>query len=182
MRKTIIFICILCLIILSLIGCSNSEGKDSQRVAENFVKELYTVDAKEIDNFNAFSNSKTNDINVFNEEIESMHENLKQLMTEDAYNILLNNRINVALIQLCAKENYVIQVTDFSLYKTTNDTEVNNEGYRFEAKLKFISNKDKTEQEDIGKGYVGLTKESGKWKISGYKIDVLPKLMTGWIK
>ncbi len=182
MGKVIKIIGILCLIIYSLIGCSNSEVKDSQSVAEKFVKELYTVDSKEIDNFNVFLNSETNDSNLMNVEIEEMHKNLKPLMTEDAYSLLLNNRINFAFIQLCAVENYLMQVTDFSLSKTTNDTDVNNEGYKFEAKLKFISNKDKTEQEDVGKGYLGLTREGGKWKISGYKINELPKVMTGWNK
>nr|WP_312578013.1 hypothetical protein [Sedimentibacter sp.] len=179
MGKVIKIVGILCLVIFSLIGCSNSEVKDSQSMAEKFVKELYTVDLEEIDNYNEFLNSKNNDIDVFNEEIESMHKNLKPLMTEDAYSILLNNRINLAFIQLCAEGNYVMQVTDFSLSKTTDNTDGNNEGYKFEAKLKFISNKDKTEQEDVGKGYVGLTREGGKWKISGYKINELPKVLEG---
>ncbi len=178
MRKVIKFVVILCLIIFNLIGCSNSEGKDSQSVAEKFVKELYTVDAKEIDNFNEILNFKTNEIKMFIEEIESMHKKIKPLMTENSYKTLLNSRTKFALIQLCAKENCLMQVTDFSLTKTTNDTDVNNEGYMFEVKLRFISIKDKTEKEDVGKGYIGLTKESGKWKISGYKMNVLPNLLT----
>lgn len=177
MRKIIKFICIVLLVIFSLIGCSNSEEEEAQSVAEKFVKELYTVDTKEIDSFNLLSNSKTNDINIFKEEIESIHKSLKPLMTENSYKILLNNRTNYSFIELCAKANYVMQVIDFSLSKTTNDTEDNNIGYKFEANLKFISNKDKTEQEDVGKGYVGLIKESGQWKILGYKVDVLPKVM-----
>lgn len=177
MRKVIKFIGILFLIIFSLIGCSNSEEKAAQTAAVKFVKELYTVDMKEINNLNTVLNLTTNDIEVLNEEIESIHKSLKPLMTENAYSTLLNNRTNLTIIQLCAKENYMMQVTDFTLSKTTNGTEANSKGYSFEAKLKFISNKDKTEQEDVGKGYVGLTKENGQWKISGYKVNTLPKVM-----
>lgn len=170
MRKVIKFIGILFLIIFSLIGCSNSEEKKAQNVAEKFLKELYTVDLKEIDSLNAILNAKTNDINVFIEEIESIHKSFKPLMTENAYNILLKSRTNFAFVQLCSQKNYVMQVIDITLSKTTVDTADNNKGYKFEAKLKFISNKDKTELEDTGKGYVGIVKESGKWKLSGYKV------------
>lgn len=173
MRKVIKSIGILLLMALVLVGCSSSDENDARKVASKFGKELYTVDSKKIDDYNAMTN--LNDVKSISEAMRSNDRSLRALMTDNAYDILISSRSNTINIQGCAASNYTMKVTDLILSKNVYDIKENKAGYYFEAKLKIIADKDKSEQSDEGKGYIGLSKENGQWKVSVYKMTVLPK-------
>lgn len=175
MKRVIKMLSILSLFTLILVGCSGSDENNAQKVAEEFGTKLYTVDLKKIDDFNALM--KIKNVQSLAETMQSNDKTIKSLMTEDGYNTLVANRDNTLNTQDCVEGNYTMQVIDFTLSKNAYDIKENKAGYNFETKLKFISNKDKTEQTDVGEGYIGLSKENGQWKVSVYKMTVLPKLI-----
>lgn len=175
MKRVIKMLSILSLVTLILVGCSGSDENNAQKVAEEFGAKLYTVDLKKIDDFNALM--KIKNVQSLAETIQSNDKTIKSLMTEEGYNTLVANRDNTLNTQNCVEGNYTMQVIDFTLSQNAYDIKENKAGYNFETKLKFISDKDKTEQTDVGKGYIGLSKENGQWKVSVYKMTVLPKLI-----
>ncbi|MDF2883552.1 MAG: hypothetical protein K0R54_4109 [Clostridiaceae bacterium] len=175
MKKLIKLLSVLLLVTLVLVGCSGSDESNAQNVAKELGTELYTVDSKKINDYNALK--KIENVQSIAEAMQSNDKTIKSLMTEDGYNILVANRDNTLNTQGCTEGNYTMQVTDLALSKNAYDIKENKAGYYFETKLKFISNKDKTEQTDVGKGYIGLSKENGQWKVSVYKMTVLPKLI-----
>jgi len=175
MKKSINLFVVLCLVTLIIGGCSKTEEKSVQKIAEDFVTELYTVDSKEIENYNNLLALKTNDVQVLTEAMESNDKEIKSLMTEKAYKIFTQNRKNLMFTTYCVKGNCTMQVIDISLSERTSNTDEDSVGYNFEVKIKFISINDKTELIDIGKGIIELSKENKQWKVSGYKEIEVPK-------
>ena len=156
------------LIILIFVGCSNSNESNAKKIAKQFGSNLYTVDTKKVSDYNALLKTET---------IQSFDKTIQPLMTENGYKNLLANRDDIKNTQGCAINNYTMQVTNLILTKTFYDDKQNTAGYYYEAKLKFISGKDKKEQTDVGKGYIGLSKENGQWKVSTYQATIIPDLV-----
>lgn len=175
MKNIIKLLSILLLVTLGLVGCSGSDESAAKKVAIEFGTDLYTVDSKKINDYNALM--KIENVQSLAEAMQYNDKTIKSLMTEDGYKALVANRDNTLNAESCAKGNYTIQVTDLTLSQNTYDMKENKAGYYFDTKLKFISNKDKTEKTDVGKGYIGLSKDSGQWKVSVYKVTVLPELI-----
>ena len=175
MKKIIKLFNILSIVTLILVGCSSSDENNAQKVAKDFGTKLYTVDSKKINDYNVLIKSK--DVHSLAEIMQYNDETIKSLMTEEGYNSLVANRDNTLNTQSCAEGNYTMQIENFTLSPNVYDIKENKAGYKFETRLKFISNKDKTEHTDIGKGYIGLSKENGQWKISVYRMTELPKLI-----
>lgn len=175
MKRVSKLISILSLVTLILVGCSSSDENNAQKVTKEFGTELYTVDSKKIDDYNAMLNAGNSQSIV--EKMKSNDKTLISLMTEDGYKTLINNKENILYTQCCTKGNYTIEVTDFTLDKNSYDIKENKAGYYFVVKLKFTSSKDKTVQTDVGQGYIGLSKENGQWKVFVYKSTALPALI-----
>ena len=175
MKKVIKLFSILSLVTLILVRCSDSNENNAQKVAKEFGMELYRVDSNKINDYNNLIKSK--DVQVLAETMQSNDKTIKSLMTEDGYNSFVANRFNTLNTQGCAEGNYTMQVTDFTLSQNAYDIKENKAAYNFETKLKFSSNKDNTEQTDVGKGYIGLSKDNGQWKVFVYRMTVLPKLI-----
>ena len=182
MKKIIKSLCILSLAILTLVGCSgvgsSSDESNAKKAAKTFGEEFYTVSSKKIDDYNTFTvAAATGSLQATAEALQSNDKILKSLMTEKEFNNLATNRYDTVYEQACAKANYTMQVTDFTLTKDYYDSKNNTAGYYFNVKLKFIATKDKTERTDATTGYIGLTKENGQWKVSVSKMDTIPKLI-----
>lgn len=175
LKKIIKITAALSLAVLVLAGCSSLDEKNAQKAAKVFGTELYTVDSKKIENYNAAL--KTGDSAAYVKTLLENDKALKSLMTEDGYETLVSNRENISFTQLCIKGNYIMQVTDLTLSKNAYDIKENKASYNFTVKLKLISEKDKTEQTDEGQGSISLVKENGQWKVFAYKMTVLPKLL-----
>lgn len=175
MKNIIKLLSILLLVTLGLVGCSGSDESAAKKVAIEFGTDLYTVDSKKINDYNALM--KIENVQSLAEAMQYNDKTIKSLMTEDGYKALVANRDNTLNAESCAKGTYTIQVTDLTLSQNTYDMKENKARYYFDTKLKFISNKDKTEKTDVGKGYIGLSKDSGQWKVSVYKVTVLPELI-----
>jgi len=174
-KKLIIIFSVLSLITLVLVGCSSSDEKDAEKAAKNFGTELYTVDSKKIDNYNAYFKIKDDITAIMT--LRSNDKALKSLMTEDGYTTLKATGENIFYTKLCIKGNYTMQVTDITLSENAYDIKENEASYNYTVKLKFISGKDKTEHADEGQGYISLIKEDGQWKVFAYQMTVLPKLL-----
>ena len=168
MSKLVKLFSTLFLITLIFVGCSGSNKNDAKKIAEQFGRNLYTVDIKKVSDYNALLKTET---------IQPFDKTIKPLMTENGYKSLFANRDDIMNTQGCAINNYTMQVTNFVLTKNFYDDKQNTAGYYYEAKLKFISGKDKKEQTDVGKGYIGLSKENGHWKVSTYKVIIIPDLV-----
>lgn len=174
MKKVIKLISILSLVTLLLVACSSSEERKAQKVAKKFGTEVNTVNLKRIHDYNDMIND--GNIEPTAEDMYSNDKILRSLMTKDGYNNLVKDRLNIIFTEICSSGNCTIQVTDLTLSKNAYDIKKNKAGYNFVAKLKFVENKDKTENKDVWEGYIGLTKENGQWKVTTYKVNVVPKL------
>lgn len=152
-----------------------SEELRAQETAKDFITELYTVDAEEVDNYKSILNLNISDTEPFSEALQINDKALKSIMTDEAYDILLKNRWNLMFVQACYKENYTIQVAEFQLSENKNDIENNEAGYNFEVQLKLISN-DGTETTGTAKGLIELYKINGNWKVSGYR-NIVPNFI-----
>ncbi|MDF2881892.1 MAG: hypothetical protein K0R54_2449 [Clostridiaceae bacterium] len=174
MKKAVILF-ILCLSIFVMNGCDKSVDNKNQAVAEEFVKEMYTVDAEEVENYNKFLELKPSDEKELSEAIEANDEVIKSLMTEKAYNVLLKNRQNFMFTQHCAINNCTIKVLDVILSEKESGIEENKEVYNFEVKMQFVSNDGSVLQDDSVKGQLRLEREENEWKISAYRVFEYPK-------
>jgi len=168
MNKLVKLFSILFLITLIFVGCSGSNESNAKKIAEEFGRNLYTVDTKKVSDYNALLKTET---------IQSFDKTIQPLMTGNGYKSLIANRDDIMNTQGCAINNYTMQVTNFILTKNFYDDKQNTAGYYYEAKLKFVSDKDKKEQTDVGKGYIGLSKENGQWKVSTYQTTIIPDLV-----
>jgi len=187
MRKVIRLFCIMSLITFALVGCSSSD-EDAKKVAQELVRNIYTVDAQKVSKFKVPIPEPSGDSNSeeYNKQygdavlksMKSVDENVLPLMTSEGYQNIITNQFNSVSTGICAKGNYTSQVTDITIGENVyNDSK--DEGkirYPYELKLKFISSDGKSEQADTAKGAVELLKENGKWKVCLFDIKQFPEL------
>jgi len=193
--KNTLFLTIIVVIIGGLgilLGTSNSKVGTSVNVAEEFIKNIYTVDAVKVAEFKSLDGQTPPGANIIGEGIpkgsttppneaytkitKSLDKNIEPLMTKGGYELIVINQFNIFSTTICAKGNYTAQVTDFTLGKNVygeNDDKVR---YRYEVKLKFISSDGKSEQTDSSSGAVELLKENGQWKVCLFDVTQFPKL------
>jgi len=191
MKKVIRIFCILSLVTLALVGCSGSDETNAKKVAEEFIRNIYTVDAKKIAELNKLDTAplggaiglgvpkaKAEPSREYTEIMQSLDKNIQPLITKEGYDGILANQFNTATARICADGNYTAQVTDLTLgenvYKDYEDK--NTVRYYYETKLKFITIDGKAEKIGTSKGVIGLIKENGLWKVQGFGINQLPKL------
>lgn len=145
-----------------------SEEMRAQEIAKDFIMDLYTVDAKEVDNYESILNMNTLDAKALSEAIQINDEVLKSLMTVDAYDTLQNNRQNLLFTEACYKGKYTMQVAEIQLSENKNNIENNEAGYNFEIQHRLISN-DGTVRKNTEKGLIELDNIDGNWKVTGYR-------------
>jgi hypothetical protein len=185
MKKLIPLLSILFLTLIIFVGCGASDENAAKKVAENFVKNFYTIDSKKITKYNTLLQAENGQLSTatdsagiaklmkYENSIHSLStENIKPLMTEKEYKTLIMNREDIMNIQGCAKNNFTMQVTSFNLTKASNDNESNTVSYSYKTYLKFISLKDKSTHSDVIEGFLGISKENGQWKISIFQTTV----------
>ena len=179
-----------------VLNTSKSHVKTSATIAEEFGKNLYTVDAQKVTDYkkmlkerdlmalpNAVISKTGGVVEVpptpdYIKVTQSLDKYIQPIMTQNGYDILVASRFNYLSADICNTSNYTLQVTDFILDKNLYGEKENKAGYYYEAKLKFISKDGKSERTDTTKGYIGLLKENGQWKVSIYKLTLVPKLYT----
>ena len=167
MNKAIKLLTILLLAIITFIGCTSKEI-NSEQVAKEFGIILYTVDKEQVTEYkNMIEEGKLIEF--------SINKNIQPLMTEKGYERILSNRHSILNIQVCAKGNYTLEVTDFILNENLYGEKEDKATYYYEAKLRFVSNDGKYEQTVTAKGYIGLLKENGQWKVNAYSLETKPK-------
>ena len=171
------------------LNTSKSQIETPVAVAEKFVRNLYTVDAKKVAEYKKLdatggnilgTTSESGSLSDPNKEyiktIQSLDKTIQPLMTKEGYTSTVKDRFNILSTSLCANGNYTSQVTAFILDKNVYGEKEDKARYYYESKLKFISTDGKKEQADVVKGYIELLKENGQWKVSSYNIKVYPKL------
>lgn len=188
MKKVIVIFCGLCLVTLVLVGCSSSDEGDAKKVGDEFVRNIYTVDAEKIAKFNTPVPEPTGDPGSeeynkkYGDEVlklmKSVDKNILPLITEDGYQSIITSTFNSVSTKICAKNDSTAKVTDLTLgknmYKDYKDK--GKIRYRYEVKLNYISSDGKSEQADTSTGAVELLKEDGKWKVCLFDITQFPKL------
>lgn len=159
-------------------------------IAEEFVRNIYTVDAKKVDEYNKLlltpregaigegvpEGGITGPGEEYTKIAHSFDKNIQPLMTKEGYEAITANSFNLKISNICVKGNYTSQITDLTLGKNIYGENKDKVRYYYEAKLKFIPNDGKFEQADVSKGVIELLKENGKWKVWLYNITQLPKL------
>lgn len=175
------------------LNTSKSHIKTPTAIAQEFGKNLYTVDVQKVTEYKkmlkerdlmALPNAvipKTGVVAVtptpdYLKSTQALDEYIQPLMTQNAYESLVASRFNYLSADICNTGNYTLQVTDFILAKNLYGEKDNKAGYYYEATLKFISTDGKAERTDTAKGYIGLLKENDQWKVSIYKLTLVPKL------
>ncbi|MBU3113662.1 hypothetical protein [Clostridium lacusfryxellense] len=194
MKKVIRIFCILSLVTLALVGCSGSDEGAAKKVAEELIRNIYTVDAKKVAELKLLygqaapgsdiigegvpKGSTTPSNAEYTKTMQSLNKNIEPLMTKGGYEAIIANQFNTAIARICADGNYTTQVTDLTLgenvYKDNEDK--NTVRYYYETKSKFITTDGKSEKIDTSKGVIELIKENSKWKVQELSINQLPKL------
>lgn len=174
MKRLIRLFTAVCFITIIFVGCVKSENDKAEKIANKFITELYTVDDKEIENYNNLLNMDIKDTKQLSEAIQTNDTIIKTLMTVEAYEKLFLNRQNLKFAYYCEKGNYTMQISKLTLSEKTFSKEKNKAEYDVDINLSFISNNDNIKQTDVGKCNIWLTKENGQWKISGYREIKLP--------
>ncbi len=177
-RTNNLILTILCLTLLVFAGCSKNEEKNAQQIAKDFITDLYTVSNEEVENYKSLrdvSPAEALEMDL-SSAVQINDDILKSLMSEDAYEILLKNRDNLKLTELCYRKNRTIQAAEIRLSENNTDINKNKADYDFEIILRIISD-DGTETEDIAKGNVSLGKINDTWKITGYKSGSFPDIL-----
>lgn len=173
MKKMKLLILIICLVALILVGCNETNEDSPKKIAETFVMEHYTINSKEFEKFDSFSDLQTT-IQDLIDVIEENNEVIKPIMTEKAYNVLVVSREDLMFAMYCALNNYTTEITELNL--TQIKKEENKVDYNFEVEIKFVSTKDKNlDKTDIVKGDLRLVKENDEWKVSDYRPTEFPK-------
>mgnify|MGYP001603290002 CR=1 FL=1 len=198
MKKAIRLFSLLVLITITFIGCKSSDESHAQKFAQEFGENLYTVNAQKVTEYNKMlKESKkvavANEVMIENggvvphtpayiKTMQSLDKNIQPLMVKKAYEATAGNRFNILSTEICAKGNYTCQVTDIILDKNLYTDKKDKAGYYYEAKLKFISTNGKTDRMDTAKGYIGLSKENGQWKVFVYESKESPTLYNEMMK
>ena len=191
MKKVIKLFTIVFLITLTLVGCSDSNEGDSKKVAEKFVRNLHTVDAQKVDEYNKLgtvtigtiglgvpTESNSGPSEEYIKAMQSLDKNIQHLMTTEGYTGIVADKFNFLSPSICARDNYTSQVTEFILGENIyeNNKDKNKVRYPYEIKLQFIPTDGTAEKSDASKGVIELIKENDQWKVSMYIISVYPKL------
>lgn len=147
-----------------------TEELRAQEIAKDLLLDLYTVNAKEVENYESvLASSLSSDINKINEAVQINDEVLKYLMTEKAYENILKNRQNLMYAQAAYEGKYTMHVVNIKLSENKNNIENNEAGYDYEIMLGYIF-QDTTRTGYTSKGLVELDKIDGYWKVTGIKI------------
>ena len=164
MKKMLKLLIVLSLIAITFIFCNNIDKNNASKVAEQFVRNLYTLDTKQLAKYNTFKNSSSAADRGQN--LQLLLNDFKPLMTDEWYRKFMANCEYIAIINRFSPQNdYTVQIVQPILIQRFYDNKENKIGYNYKAKIKIISNKDKKEQTGTAEGYVGLIKENGQWKI-----------------
>ena len=173
------------------IALNTSKSKVDQPIviAEEFVRNLYTVDANKVAEFNKLgqigpgvigegatkeSTAATND--EYTKAALSLDKSVQPLMTAQGYDSIVTTTFNILGAKICAENNYTSQVTSFTLGENVYKDNGDKVRYLYEANLKFTSTDGKDDVTDSTKGYVELLKENGQWKVDQYNITSPLKL------
>lgn len=194
MKKIIKIFSLLFLITITFTGCKSSDESDAHKIAQEFGINLYTVDTQKVNDYKQvvlFSEkenvkdligpdgtikAKKETQEKYIQMMQSLDKDIQPLMTEKGHEYIIGNRHNTLSAEVCAKGNYTLQVTDIILEKNLYGEKEDKAGYYYEAKLKFNSADGKDARTDTAKGYIGLIKENGQWKVSIYQSKEYPKL------
>jgi hypothetical protein len=194
MKKVIRIFCIMSLVTLALVGCNSFDETKAKKVAEKFIRNIYTVDAVKVAEFKSLDGqtppgsaiigegvpkgSTTPPNAEYTKNMQSLDKNIEPLMTKGGYEGIIANQFNTAIARICVDVNYTAQVTELTLgenvYKDNEDK--NTVRYYYETKLKFIATDGKAKKIGNSKGVMEVIKENGQWKVKGITINQLPKL------
>lgn len=172
------------------LNTSKLQADSPVSIAEQFVENIYTVDANKVTEFKTLLATPTG--NVIGEGVEngvvaepnekyikitqSLDKNIQPLMTKEAYEAIIANTFNLSTTKICADGNYTAQVTAFTLGKNVYGKNEDKVRYPYEIKVNFISSNGKSKQENVSKGAIELLKENGQWKVCLYDITQFPEL------
>jgi len=189
MKKTIKLFSILCLTVSMLAGCSGSKVINDKTVAEEFVRNIYTVDSSKITELHQLnatpgpiigvdvSTEKSKPSEAYIKIMKSLDKKIEPLMAKGAYDILVANDFNLTLPIICDKGNYTSKVTKFTLGENVyaNNKDKNKVRYSYEITLEFMPNDGTASKADTSKGVIELINEDGQWKVGLYTISVYPE-------
>lgn len=152
------------------INTSKLQSEKPVNIAKEYAGNLYTVDAERIALYKKMVGSDGAASLLQN--IHSLDKNIQPLMTKDGYAAFMANRLSSVLPELCANGNYTLKMTNITFDKNLYGEKEEKAGYYYEVKLKFASTDGKADRTDSARGYIGVLKESGKWKVFTYKESV----------
>ena len=109
MKKMLKLLIVLSLIAITFILCNNTDKNNASRVAEQFVRNLYTVDTKQLAEYNTFKNSSS--AADRGQTLQLLYNDFKPLMTDEWYRKFMANCEYTAIINRFSPQNdYTMQI------------------------------------------------------------------------
>ncbi|WP_461206412.1 hypothetical protein [Clostridium sp. DL1XJH146] len=165
MKYKSMFSCILMLGLIIITGCSNTTQGEAEQVATNFTTQFYNLESEE---------SKDTIESI--DKIQSSHDKFKTIMTEEALNLLWENRMYARNIYYCANKGCSIKIKEVDLNKRFYDEKENKIGFDYSAVIEIIYDNDEI-KEVKEEGYVGLINEDNEWKVYSNEITRYSKVL-----
>lgn len=147
----------------------------ANHLAQKFGQNLYTVTPEKISDYNNAFGQNSADMTKVIQNVQALYKDMKPLMTAKAYDSLIANREYVVFVQGCLQHNCTLEFENITLTQQFYDKKENKIGNDYDAKVKIISNSDKKVQTGVAKGYIGLSKENGQWKVYANREFEVPK-------
>ena len=179
MKRASIKLGLILLSVFILSGCSAAQKSGPDDTAEEFLKAMYTVDADNIEDYKVLMTEMDELKKDFDQEtgvsdiseevdgsVQALYKNILPLVTEKEYENIVTNRYYASETDYCTKNDFKLQITDFSLDRSEPAKDENNAGYNYKVDLKHVSADGKSDQASKVQGYIGLVKENNEWKVS----------------
>lgn len=179
MRKksyNFLYLCILVLFLscITLTGCSSKEEKDSKEIADKFLKTYFSVNNKQIDEYNKFVSGSEDLIKLAELNLQ-LNDGLRSLSTSDEFKCIISNQSYYHNLEFCSKNHCTIEGTNISLNQVSYDKKSNKIYYEYKVKVKIVGLNDNKSRIEEESGTIGLSKEEGTWSVCANKVSFILK-------
>lgn len=156
---TTVLILIITIVIVIIIFANNIKQNMPESVAKDVLTRTYGVTLQDYENITNALKQSTGDNNAL---LNYLHSVYGKELTENGYQIFINNRIPTIAPNTAHKENSDLKVTSIDL--EARDALEGDKRYAFTITVQTVQNESKT---FTYKGNIILIREKGRWKVAG---------------
>lgn len=171
MNSKYVLIFILVFVLAIFVGCSKASD-DAEQMTKVFLTQFYNFDYEKSDEI--LKPLKSGEI-LKQDYLDSVYNEFKPLMTDEALKTLLANRTYFRNILFCSNNNCSLKIKQLDLNKTFYDKKERKIGFNYVASIEIIYENGKRKEVEEEKGYVGLIETNDKWKVYSNIITSMSK-------